>query len=67
MRGVSLREYRTEDRELHRAIAKASLREGWLLAKSSGLNSISDKEIDREIADVRSARTRTAPKRRKPR
>ena len=63
MRRVSL----SEDRELRRAIAKASLREGWLLAKSSGLNSISDKEIDREIADVRSARTRTAPKDRKPR
>lgn len=62
MRRVSL----SEDRELRRAIAKASLREGWLLAKSSGLNSISDKEIDREIAVVRTARTGTASKKRKP-
>jgi antitoxin (DNA-binding transcriptional repressor) of toxin-antitoxin stability system len=46
----------TEDRELRRAMAKASLRKGWLLAKSSKLDPISDEEIDREIAQVRTAR-----------
>jgi antitoxin (DNA-binding transcriptional repressor) of toxin-antitoxin stability system len=46
----------TEDRELRRAMAKASLRKGWLLAKSSELDTISDEEIDREITDVRVAR-----------
>ena len=43
-----------EDRELRRAMAKASLREGWLLAKSAG--EISDKEIDEEINQTRTAR-----------
>src|ERR1700676_4453480 len=46
----------TEDRELRRAMAKASLRKGWLLAKSSQLDPISDEEVDREIAQVRAAR-----------
>jgi antitoxin (DNA-binding transcriptional repressor) of toxin-antitoxin stability system len=63
----------TEDRELRRAMAKASLRKGWLLAKTAGLDLISDEEIDREIAEVRSARSsaaaraRTSPRKRKPR
>ena len=54
-------------------MAKASLRKGWLLAKTAGLDLISDEEIDREIAEVRSARssaaarTRTPPRKRKPR
>jgi antitoxin (DNA-binding transcriptional repressor) of toxin-antitoxin stability system len=53
----------TEDRELRRAMAKASLRKGWLLAKSAGLEPISDDEIDREIDAVRSARAaRTIPR-----
>jgi antitoxin (DNA-binding transcriptional repressor) of toxin-antitoxin stability system len=47
----------TEDRELRRAMARASLRKGWLLAKSSGLDPIDDEEIDREIGLVRSARS----------
>lgn len=47
----------TEDRELRRAMAKASLRKGWLLAKSSGLAPISDEDIDREIGAVRSGRS----------
>jgi antitoxin (DNA-binding transcriptional repressor) of toxin-antitoxin stability system len=63
----------TEDRELRRAMAKASLRKGWLLARTSGVAPISDEEIDREIAEVRSARStaaaraRTSPRKRKPR
>jgi antitoxin (DNA-binding transcriptional repressor) of toxin-antitoxin stability system len=43
-----------EDRELRRAMAKASLREGWRLAESAG--NISSEEIDREIAQVRGSR-----------
>jgi antitoxin (DNA-binding transcriptional repressor) of toxin-antitoxin stability system len=46
----------TEHRELRRAMAKASLRKGWLLAKTSELDTIKDEEIDREIAQVRTAR-----------
>lgn len=43
-----------QDRELRRAMAKTSLREGWRLAQSVG--EISDKEIDEEINQARSAR-----------
>lgn len=66
MRQVPLREFGTDDCELRRAMAKASLRESRLLAESRGLDSISDEEIDREIAEVRAERTRPAPTR-KPR
>src|SRR5215469_17435759 len=45
-----------EDRELRRAMAKASLRKGWGLAEASGRPAPGDEEIDREIADVRRAR-----------
>jgi hypothetical protein len=55
----------TEDRELRRAMAKASLRKGWLLAKTSGLDPISDEEIDREVAEVRSAAAARTPRKRK--
>jgi antitoxin (DNA-binding transcriptional repressor) of toxin-antitoxin stability system len=43
-----------EDRELRRAIAKASLREGWLLAGSVG--EMSDEEIELEIGEARGSR-----------
>jgi antitoxin (DNA-binding transcriptional repressor) of toxin-antitoxin stability system len=43
-----------EDRELRRAMALASLREGWRLAEEVG--SMSDAEIDAEIDAVRNAR-----------
>ena len=55
----------TQDRELRRAMAKASLRKGWLIAKSSSVALLSDEEIDREIAEVRTLRA--APKKRKSR
>ena len=42
-----------EDRELRRAIAKASLREGWLHARASGLDQMNDEEIEQEIKQVR--------------
>jgi antitoxin (DNA-binding transcriptional repressor) of toxin-antitoxin stability system len=45
----------SQDRELRRAVAKASLRENWRNAKASGLDLISSEEIDREISQVRSA------------
>jgi antitoxin (DNA-binding transcriptional repressor) of toxin-antitoxin stability system len=45
-----------EDRELRRAMAKASLRENWRQAEESGAASISEEEIDREIGLVRRRR-----------
>ncbi len=49
-----------EDRELRRAMAKASLRAGWVLAGKPGLSGMSDDEINHEIAQVRSVRRRKA-------
>jgi antitoxin (DNA-binding transcriptional repressor) of toxin-antitoxin stability system len=40
-----------QDRELRRAMALASLREGWRLAEAAG--EISDEEINEEISRVR--------------
>ena len=52
-----------EDRELRRAMAKASLRKSWSLAQAFE-RAVSDEEIDREIAVVRSVRqARKRPKR----
>jgi antitoxin (DNA-binding transcriptional repressor) of toxin-antitoxin stability system len=45
-----------EDRELRRAMALASLREGWRLAEASGANLLSEEEIEAEIEAVRSAK-----------
>jgi len=42
-----------QDRELRRAIAKASLRRDWQLAKEHGLDKMTDEEIDAEIAEAR--------------
>ncbi len=47
-----------EDQELRRAMAKASLRESWRLAQESGLDQMSEEEIDKEIGQVRAARSR---------
>lgn len=47
-----------EDRELRRALAKASLRESWTHAKASGLDQISEEEIEQEIRVVRTVRKR---------
>jgi hypothetical protein len=41
-----------EDRELRRAMAKASLRKNWRLAEASGKD-LSEDEIEREINQVR--------------
>jgi antitoxin (DNA-binding transcriptional repressor) of toxin-antitoxin stability system len=49
-----------EDKELRRAMAKASLSRSWRRAEASGLDGTSDEEIVREIA-----RLRTASKRRR--
>ncbi len=43
-----------EDRELRRALAKASLRESWAHAKSTGLDQMDDEQIDQEIKRARS-------------
>ena len=51
----------TEDRELRRAMAKASLRKNWQLAETAG-SDLDQEEIDREISRVRVARQRRKPK-----
>jgi antitoxin (DNA-binding transcriptional repressor) of toxin-antitoxin stability system len=50
-----------EDRELRRAMAKASLRKNWRLAEAAG-GSLSDEEIDQEINQVRVVRQRRKTK-----
>ena len=47
-----------EDRELRRALARASLREGWVHAADSGLDEITGEDIEGEIAQARAARKR---------
>ena len=49
-----------EERELRRAMAKASLRKNWKLAESAG-RVVSDEEIDQEVNRVRAVRTRRKP------
>jgi antitoxin (DNA-binding transcriptional repressor) of toxin-antitoxin stability system len=44
-----------EDRELRRAMALASLREGWRLAEASGSNLASEEEIEAEISRIRNS------------
>ncbi len=51
-----------EDRELRRAMAKASLRESWTHAKSAGLDQLSNGEIENEIKQVRAGRKRRKSK-----
>jgi antitoxin (DNA-binding transcriptional repressor) of toxin-antitoxin stability system len=53
-----------QDRELRRAMAKASLRKNWHLAEASGVN-LSEEEIDREISQVRTLRQRSTTRQRK--
>ena len=43
----------SEDRELRRAMAPASLREGWRLAEASGASQATDEDIDAEISRIR--------------
>jgi antitoxin (DNA-binding transcriptional repressor) of toxin-antitoxin stability system len=50
-----------EDRELRRAMAKASLRKNWRLAEASTVT-LSDDEIEREIHQIRSGRERKKKK-----
>jgi hypothetical protein len=50
-----------EDRELRRAMTKASLRKNWRLTEASGVN-LSEEEIDREINQVRIVRQRRKSK-----
>jgi antitoxin (DNA-binding transcriptional repressor) of toxin-antitoxin stability system len=47
-----------EDRELRRAMAKASLRESWVHARASGLDQMKEEDIEREIKQVRRVRKR---------
>lgn len=50
-----------EDRELRRAMAKASLSKNWRVAEASAVK-LSDDEIDREIEQVRARRRRKKTK-----
>jgi antitoxin (DNA-binding transcriptional repressor) of toxin-antitoxin stability system len=45
-----------EDRELRRAVAKASLRNSWRRAEKAGHDHLTGHEIDREVARVRASR-----------
>lgn len=47
-----------QDRDLRRAIAKASLREGWREAERLGLDKMTAGEIDAEISRARAERKR---------
>jgi len=47
-----------EDKELRRAMAKASLRRSWRRAEISGFDRTSDEEVDREVGRLRAARKR---------
>jgi antitoxin (DNA-binding transcriptional repressor) of toxin-antitoxin stability system len=47
-----------EDRELRRALAKASLRESWVHAQETGLDQVNTEEIAAEIKQFRKARKR---------
>jgi antitoxin (DNA-binding transcriptional repressor) of toxin-antitoxin stability system len=46
-----------EDRELRRAMAKASLRQSWRTAEMAGTE-LTDGEIEREVMQARAARKR---------
>jgi hypothetical protein len=48
----------TEERELRRAMAKASLRESWVHAKASGSDEMNDEEIEHEVKQLRRLRKR---------
>ncbi len=50
-----------EDRELRRAMAKASLRRNWRLAVNSG-GTLSDQDIEQEIQQVRTSGRRPKTK-----
>jgi antitoxin (DNA-binding transcriptional repressor) of toxin-antitoxin stability system len=50
-----------EDRELRRAMAKASLRKNWRLAETSSVN-LNEEEINQEIHQVRTIRQRKKAK-----
>ena len=47
-----------EDRELRRAMARASLRENWVHAKATGSDKMNDEEIEQEIKQLRRLRKR---------
>jgi antitoxin (DNA-binding transcriptional repressor) of toxin-antitoxin stability system len=51
-----------QDRELRRALARASLRQGWEIARQAGADKLTDVEIDAEIDAVRTARVRRKKK-----
>ena len=52
----------TEERELRRAMARANLRKSWRLAQEAGLDTMTNEEIDAEIASMRKGRSRRKAK-----
>jgi antitoxin (DNA-binding transcriptional repressor) of toxin-antitoxin stability system len=58
---VLLADVAAQDRELRRAMARASLRKNWHLAEKPG-PSMSIEDIDKEIGEVRSRRVRRRKK-----
>ncbi len=50
------------DRELRRAMAKASLRESWRQAEAAGLDQVSDSELDQAVSQVGKTRKRRKAK-----
>lgn len=51
-----------QERELRRAMAKASLRKSWRLAREMGLDTMTDAEIDDGIASMRKIGSRRKAK-----
>ena len=44
-----------EDKDLRRALAKASLRESWRLAQEAGVEHMTDEQINEEIRQTRTS------------
>lgn len=50
---MALDDVAKDNRESRRAMALASLREGWRRAEAAGYSEVSDAEIDAEIDSIR--------------
>lgn len=46
------------DRELRRAMAKASLRESWREAEASGIANVPDSEIEQSVREIRKRKSK---------
>ena len=50
-----------EDQDLRMALAKASLRESWRLARETGIDTMTNEQINEEVQQARGARSGTPP------